>query len=246
MEKSFYANRIHYYLIGAIVLLTTYYGIQYASGEFNSDKSLSLKFQENFIDRQLILESKSAEVFKIINDTLISDWPALERLLETDHIFAQVFKNDSLIFWNTNQIQNQLSLDLEPNTDTVIRENTGWYLVHYEMKNELKIFLISLIKSEYPFENKFLPSVSNSDFISIDNVQLTHDLTHAQYVIYSKNGSPIVGYNFQKPANASQNLIVLLFFIFIAAYLMLLLWMSLLYQQLEKHFPRKNLLFLFS
>ncbi len=191
-----------------------------------------------------MLQDKSRNVAEIINDSSISNWPALERIVNSEGTFTQIFEEDSLIFWNSNHIRNQLKNFSEPLLDTVIREKTGWYLVHFQRTDNFKIFLFKRIKSEYPFENKFLPSVASSDFISTNIIYLTNDLDKAQYSIEGQNGKPIVGISFDANNEAGDEVILCLFFFFLLAYILLIFWFGSLYDKFGHIISNKRVLFL--
>ena len=243
LKKVLNKYRVHFYLISAICLLIAFYVMQYGARQYYAEATLKNRFQKNITDQQLKLESASLKIVEIIGDTQTSNWPSLERLLNPEGIFAQVFIKDSLIFWNSNHIQNQLADLSVTKLDTIIKEKTGWYLVHAEQNNDLKIFLFELIKSEYPFQNKFLPSVANPAFISTDNFQLTNNLNEAQYAIPGKNGHPIVGLSFNTNSGYSQHFILWLFFVFVAAYVFIILWISSLYKLFSFVIPKRKYAF---
>lgn len=238
-------NRTHLYLISAICFIIIFYVIQYGTDRYNSDLVIKNRFQKNFIEQQILLNKKAIDVVEIISDSDISNWPALERTLNTDDILARIFNNDSLIFWNSNQIKNNLINLQKTILDTVIREKTGWYLMHYEKADTFRIFLFKRIKSEYPFENKFLPSVAAADFISSSNIYLTQDLDEAQYKIHGQNENPIVGLNFDPDLNPAIGIILWLFFFFLLAYLMFIIWIGSLYDKFGHNISNKKFLFLF-
>ncbi len=230
-------------MISAISLLIVFYVMQYGARQYYAEATLKDSFQKNLTDQQLKLESASLKIVEIIGDTQTSNWPSLERLLNPGGIFAQIFIKDSLIFWNSNHIQNQLADLSVAKLDTIIKEQTGWYLVHAEQNIDLKIFLFELIKSEYPFLNKFLPSVANAAFIPTDNFQLSNNLNEAQYVIPGKNGHPHIGLNFNKNSGYSQHLVLWLFFVFVAAYVFIILWISSLYKLFSFVIPKRKYAF---
>lgn len=230
--------------MGAICSVIVFYAIQYGANRYNSDLALKNRFQRNLLEQQMMLQDKSQIITEIISDSSISNWPSLEVIVNAEGIFAQIFEDDTLIFWNSNHIRNQLISLRKPLTDTIIREKTGWYLVHFQRTDNFKIFLFKRIKSEYPFENKFLPSVANSDFISNDNIQLTYNLDHASYFINGQNGKPIIGLNFDKETKPGAEVIFCLFFFFLLAYLMFILWMGSLYEKYGNIISNKRFLFL--
>ncbi|MCB2208645.1 MAG: HAMP domain-containing histidine kinase [Bacteroidetes bacterium] len=244
MKKVTNKYQIHFYLISAICLLIAFYLMQYGVGKYHAETALKSRFEENLIERQLKLETTSHRILEILRNDPISNWPSLERLLNPEGINAQLFMEDSLIFWNSNHIKNQLADVSVAKLDTIIKEKTGWYLLHMEQTNDFKIFLFELIKSEYPFQNKFLPSIANAVFISTNNIQLTNSLNDAQYVISGQNGSPLIGLIFIEDGDYSQQFLLWLFLVFVSAYIFIILWISSLYKRFSFIIPNKKYAFI--
>ncbi len=245
MKNIFTNYRSHFYLISAVFLLIIFYVIQYSIENYNSDNELKNRFQKNLLIQQSILNDKSDDIIEILNGQESLYWPSLERLLNPEDIYTQIFSKDSLIFWNSNHIRNHLTNVIKSFPDTVIREKTGWYLVHFERVEDYRIFLFKLIKSEYPFENTFLPSQTNNDFISSENVRFTSNPDEAQYKIVNQRGNAIVGLSIDKNNNISDSVILLLFLIFLLFYVFIVLWVNRIYDKFEYLLPNKWLAFLF-
>jgi len=230
--------------MSAVFLLIIFYIIQYSIENYNSDIELKNRFQKNLLIQQSILNNKSDDIIEVLNGEELAYWPSLERLLNPENIYSQIFSDDSLIFWNSNHIRNHLTNLINSFPDTVIREKTGWYLVHFERVEDYRIFLFKLIKSEYPFENTFLPSQTNNEFISSENVLLLSNPDEARYKILNQRGNTIVGLSIDNNNNISDSVILLLFLIFLLFYISIVLWVNRIYKKFEYLLPGKRLGFL--
>ncbi len=245
MKKTSPYNSPMAYLFTAILLIVVFYAIEFSTKKYHSDPFIKNRFQKNLLYQQLLLKDKTKEIATILTDSSKNNWPALERLLDPDHIFTQIYSGDSLLFWNSNQVQNDLDYLHEGSVDTILREKTAWYLIHFENIDGYRIFLFKLIKSEYPFENKFLPSKSNPEFLSSDNVQLISNPESAQYAIVNEQGVPVIGLNIDHQNDIGRAVTLLLFAFYILFYVFLVLWINGLYNKYEHLISSKRLLFFF-
>ena len=96
-------------MISAVFLLIIFYVIQYSIENYNSDIELKNRFQKNLLIQQSILNNKSDDIIEVLNGEELAYWPSLERLLNPENIYSQIFSDDSLIFWNSNHIRNHLT-----------------------------------------------------------------------------------------------------------------------------------------
>ncbi|RLD46403.1 MAG: hypothetical protein DRI88_07635, partial [Bacteroidetes bacterium] len=154
-------------------MLVIFYATEYGTKKHHSDQHIKDRFQNSLKFQRANLIDKTKTITEILKDPEKNYWPSLERLLDPEQIFAQIYFEDSLIFWNSNLVQNDLDYLYEGELDTIIREKTAWYQIHYISTAANRDLLFTLIKAEYPFENKFLPSKANREFLSSDQVELT-------------------------------------------------------------------------
>ena len=244
LKKTGLFNSSVVYLIAALLMLVIFYATEYGTKKHHSDQHIKDRFQNSLKFQRANLIDKTKTITEILKDPEKNYWPSLERLLDPEQIFAQIYFEDSLIFWNSNLVQNDLDYLYEGELDTIIREKTAWYQVHFKSTGVYRVFLFKLIKAEYPFENKFLPSKANREFLSSDQVELTVNIKSAQYAIVNDQGVPVIGLTIIHHNDIGNNIILLLFFIYILFYILLVLWLNKLYNKYAHVLPGKRTAFL--
>lgn len=69
---------------------------------------------------------------------------------------AVVFYDDSLLFWNTNQVEPRILRKRVPlPSDTIMHFNAGDFMVHAFRHEGFSVFLLATLTTEYPIENAF-------------------------------------------------------------------------------------------
>lgn len=244
LKKTGPFNSSVVYLIAAMLVFVLFYATEYGTKRYHSDRHIKERFQKSMLYQRANLNDKIQSISKILSDPEKNYWPFLERLLDPEQIFTQIYRADSLIFWNSNLVQNGLDYLNDGVLDTIMREKTAWYMIHYEKVGEYRIFLFKRIKAEYPFENKFLPSKADRDFLSSDHVLLTADLKAAQYTITNEQGVPVIGLTIEHHNDIGNNIILLLFFIYMLLYVLIVLWLNSIYNKYAYLIPGKRTSFL--
>ncbi len=217
-SRGLYKKSLFYFLT-ALFLLLAFYAIEFSIRQYYSDQNIKDHFQKNLLLQQKILSDKAGAVEDILNSAHNNHWPELERLLDPDHIYAQIFVHDSLLFWNSNKLSNDLDYLQGGSLDTIIHEKTAWYLVHFEAAGDNRIFLFKLILSSYPFDNKFLPSEANKEFLLSNDVRLQKNTADAPYVILNNEGQPFIGLTIEHNNDISQTAVFILFGVFLLFYI---------------------------
>jgi signal transduction histidine kinase len=231
--------------LSAVVLTAIFYLSVYSIKKFNSEDQIAKRFQESFLDQQSVLEKKIPEVITVLKGEEEKIWPKLERILNENQILAQIYRNDTLLFWNNNRIESNISYLKKVKNNVVLFSQTGWYLTENQSYKEYSISLFKVIKSEYSVNNAYLPVAIQNTFSNYKNIELTLDTVHAKKVIFDREGKAVLGLNIQQPITLSKLSIVLLFSLFILIYLVVLFWIHALYLQFASQFRSTRLLFLF-
>lgn len=90
---------------------------------------------------------------------LLEEYPEAE----TDNaFFLHVFRNDSLIFWNTNQLPVYSFAELHFPVEGMVRLQNGWYYTHIIHQGGTLIVGSCLIQRGYPYENDQLQNTFNT------------------------------------------------------------------------------------
>ncbi len=131
----------------------------------------------------------------------------------SNDIFIHVFKNDSLIFWNTNEMPILRFEDIHFPAEGIIHLQNGWYYTRSIDLDETKVCASFLIKKDYPYENKDL--VNNFSKTLTSKLSADIELVKGVYNINNHNGefqfSIVPKANFK--VSSSESLILFLLFI---------------------------------
>ena len=222
-----------------------FYLFVYFIGKYNNPEQITKRFQSNFLEQQSLLSDKIPEVITILEGEEERFWPKLERLLNENQIYAQIYRNDSLLFWNNSLIPNNF-IDEESNKSEVVAYvPTGWFLTAYQGFEGFDLYLFKEIKSEYSVSNDYLPVEVNSAFSNYRNISLSLDTLQSKQRIHSQEGNAVLGLDIPQPTSLSKTSIVLLFCLFLIIYLLILFWISALYAKFSTHYKNSWLLYLF-
>ena len=93
---------------------------------------------------------------------LLTSNPNFYKPIKTSFL-VHVYSGDSLVYWNTNKIPVSKFANIQFPSDGMNRLQNGWYYSKVFQKNEKKIVVSYLIRSEFDYENAFLENKSNQD-----------------------------------------------------------------------------------
>jgi signal transduction histidine kinase len=127
------------------------------------------------------------------------------------------YRNDSLIFWNTNKLPILRFADIHYPSNGLVKLQNGWYYAKTKSYGNVQIVVSFLIKSEYAYENDYLSNNFSENF----DVPF-----EANIVLESENALPITAKdgNFvfaifplenQQLSDFESNILILLFFLFL-------------------------------
>ncbi|MCF6341608.1 MAG: HAMP domain-containing histidine kinase [Bacteroidales bacterium] len=232
-EAFFARHKPHKLFLTGTVLSLAFYLTVISINKYNTEDQIARRFQENFLLQQSLLLDKMPGITKILDGDQNAYWPLLERFLNQEGIFSQIFKNDSLLFWNNSEIATDYATAETQEGGIVVLTGTGWYLTQYQIYKDYTICLFKKIKSEYAVRNPYLPHAVQNQFSNYENIQLSLDTVQAPYQIRDRNGNAVLGLGIPQPILLSRSSIFLLFSLFIAIYLVALLWVESLYEKLK-------------
>jgi len=186
----------------------------------------SLPTQSKEIQSKILeLEQKSNGVISLyekeINDK------GLNRLWESkpfhDKTFnVHIYRNDSLLFWNTNRLPlNRFADNLHFPITGIIKNQNGWYYAKTIEKKGIKICCSFLVKNEYSYQNEDLINSFSEEFESYNDIKIVVDQEKPNK-IYNKNKEYLFSVvSKEKPSDIKAN--VFSFSIVLAAICFLLM-----------------------
>lgn len=136
------------------ILSTVVFNLAYFS-VFTTDHGPHIKkFQDRFLklsdelDQYVIRESNSLK-----GTDKFTNW---KNFSEKEPFHLHIYRNDSLLFWNTNQLPIIRFADIHFPADGIIHLQNGWYYAKMIKKGPYTVCGSFLIKHDYSYENKDL------------------------------------------------------------------------------------------
>lgn len=136
----------------------------------------------NQLEENLINYTNSFK--EVVENSTIEELWAQKTLLQTD-LGVQVFRNDSLVYWNENTFPHKSYLR-HKKSDGCFKLDNGYYIVDSETIHDHLIIVSKRIKSEYPYQNENLENELLLD------LNIAKDITIS---IKDKGGAPIYDRN---------------------------------------------------
>ena len=143
----------YYLFVAAIAVSVTFaiYFFQVTSTDYISSVE---KFKANFNSRETQLDDYLAIKANEIEDNKIHDqWT---RPSDASNINIHVYRNDSLLFWNTNQLPIIRFAEIHFPADGLLNLQNGWYYSKTKVIGDYLVCASFLIKHDYAYENKHL------------------------------------------------------------------------------------------
>jgi len=135
-------------IILSIISILFYYNHITSTNFFNDLKKIETNFQSYELEGKKILEQLTNDLAKGINPQKID--------VESKNHFIHIYKNDSLIKWNTNKVPISQFEELNFPTNGLFKGRNGWYYVQTKQNNEYTTAVSFIIRNEYSYQNEYL------------------------------------------------------------------------------------------
>ena len=188
---------------------------------FSENHSLSLlSFQNKFSKLESKLEEQFSESkFKLLNIKSENFWVNSSKW---DDINIHIYRNDSLIYWNSNQLPIIRFADIHFPSSGILHLQNGWYFAKIKEVNHQLICVSFLVKHDYSYENKELINEFPNNLSLPFSSYITFEQENG-FPIYSKNKSYLFSINpneYQIPSRNESLLLTVLLLSAIAFWLM--------------------------
>lgn len=178
-----------YGLLLLAIILTIGSVVNYYSISHTDHEAYINTFQTDFNNQVSRLEKSLAFKAKEIKHQSVNDqW--LESK-DIEQFSYHVFRNDSLLFWNTNQLPIIRFANIHFPSEGLIHLQNGWYWTKTVEAGKFKIAGTFLIKQDFAYENKDL----NNEFIEPFNIPFNADIAITAedgYSVYNSNGDYVL------------------------------------------------------
>lgn len=196
-----------YHRLG-IAIFSTLLFIGYFFEIFSHNFAPSIKsFHSKFSTLETRLDTFIEEQEKILKKTSVEEFWVKPNTW--DELNLHIYRNDSLIFWNTNQLPILRFADIHFPSNGVLHLQNGWYYAKMVKVNNQILCASFLIKHDYSYENKELinefPSSLSLPFVTY----ITFEQEHG-YPIYTKDKKYLFSIHPNEYQTATSNESILL------------------------------------
>lgn len=177
-------------------------------------ESEEIRFQEDFsaLEKSQTNYKKSLENV-VRRNTLSYIW-SIEEFQESDYVI-QIIRNDSLVYWNSNQINFEHKLK-ENDAHYVDAFSNGHYLIDQFNVHDLTVVLGSKIKNDFFFENSALKNKLTAAFSTTNDVTIHSKANENSVAIKSLNGEELfyLTVHQEKSLSTSKQFLIFCFYAF--------------------------------
>jgi two-component system nitrogen regulation sensor histidine kinase NtrY len=167
-----------------------------------------------------------------------------QELYKKNGILLFVYENDSLVYWSANSVSclEKLSERFIQDTGYFEKQKNGWYEV-IRKNDSSKIYVGQiLIKKKYLFENEYLKNNFEKEFKVPEGTDL--DIQYGRNSILTAGGRFLFCLKIPTDPDLPQTQVFVLFLLYLAGFILLLVSLYKLYCRLEHHFPSRVLFLL--
>lgn len=242
-----YIERYKYLLLAILFLLLA---MLIETNFFNHkfSKHHAKAFEKILVAKQKNAKQFITEICAIQKQTDFSSYRNVyrknSRLLINQEMSFYVVKNNSLLYWSDNSINFPLD-SIHKVQSRITYIDNAWYLCEHRALDSVEVYLLTFIKSDYPYENEYIVNRFHSDFNITPFVEISVTHKPETYEIQDVTKEPIVwlSKNTGRPDNVMQRyLSIVLYF---AGILFVLIFMNTFLRKFRKRYVRDIINFLF-
>lgn len=149
---------------GLILLSICFAGsfLLYDQRVFDKDYTAEMKtFQKEFLSTEKRLNNFVQRKKQLLETKGID---SLLKKTGDESFYFHIYRNDSLIFWNTNQLPVLRFAELHYPANGIVHLQNGWYYAKTLVSGKTQLVASFLIKKDYQYENKSLRNDFNPQF----------------------------------------------------------------------------------
>jgi signal transduction histidine kinase len=147
------------------------------------------RFQKDFTALEIKQKAFKNLLHQVVKSNSINDLWALADL-QKNEFSVHIYKDDSLIYWNSNQID--IKTDFSHNYNHFVgRFSNGYYLVDQFNVLDVQVYVSSKIKHDFFYQNNALQNTITDHFSTTNDVRIDWEQTEANTPILSLNGEKL-------------------------------------------------------
>jgi two-component system nitrogen regulation sensor histidine kinase NtrY len=179
--KRFFLKYKLYFLSFAFLLA---YAVSYAIIFYQDYNAIVARFNSKIIEYEQKLDrAVSLKLKETVKSGTYLSWNKLD---DQDEFSIHIYKNDSLLYWNTNQIPVNRFADIHFPNEGINHLQNGWYFTKVKSANGYTVAASLLVKSEYPYQNEHLVNGFSSKLGIPISAQLVVDKDSPHRIYNSK------------------------------------------------------------
>ena len=150
MKKFFFKYRLYVFSFAFILA----YAISYSIIFYQDYDAIVSRFNSRIVEYEQKLDrTATLKLKETVRTGTFSSWKKQD---DENEFSIHIYKNDSLLFWNTNQIPIGRFADIHFPNEGINHLQNGWYLTKVKTGSGYTVAVSMLVKSEYPYQNEHL------------------------------------------------------------------------------------------
>lgn len=195
-----FLKKYYLLLISALAFLLAFF-FQSFDGPSTIANRYLIDFQKVILEKEEFSNQFIAKFSELSLDANFDDFEQVRKnndeWIKNETITVFVFDNQNLTYWSDNSFSPSF-VSLNELDSQIFFSGNAWYLVTHASKNNRDIFLLLLIKHQYPFENEYLKNEFQKDF-TIDNaVEIYDEPCDYAYSIFNSQGDFVLSLSLEK------------------------------------------------
>src|SRR5690554_1988578 len=173
-----------------------------------------LRFQKDFTSLEKKQEAFKNALTQVVKNKSIDGLWRVQDLQESE-FSVHIYKEDSLVYWNSNQIN--IKTDFSDNYSHFVgRFSNGYYLVDLFNVLDVQVYVSSKIKHEFFYQNKALQNTITPHFSTKNDVNINWEQTEHNFPIVSFEGETLFYLTIlnEKSIGQYQQLIIFCLYVF--------------------------------
>lgn len=213
---------------------------------YNSPQNVVKRLNSDIIHAEIELAAELSKVEKLDLHNKSKLWEYyvtnFQNTFNTSNIEFLVYKNDVLFFWSHNSFPAPIMKDSENFMSEVIKTGNGFYLAKQVKKNDHVIVVLKRIKSEFKYNNEYLPASFAKGFRA--SAQVNIELKQNGNDIKNKEGKYLFSVSYKSDYELSDWLLYLVFVLYLSSMLCLISATFFAYMYFMRDFGSRSFLLL--
>jgi signal transduction histidine kinase len=217
-----------FYLPTAAIVATVLFTFYYNSIHTHDYQGAVADFQDQFIAEEERLDQVLEFTRVRLNSRKIE--PQWESLNGQEGVNIHIYRNDSLVFWNTNQLPIIRFADIHFPANGLVKLQNGWYFAKTVVNGDYLIGVSFLIRNDYAYENQHLVNDFSHQTPFPYDAEIIPDKDRG-FPVYNKNGDYVCSILVSDEQPIPQGSATLLFILLLTC---IITWVALLHRFVRK------------